>query len=81
MSTLIFVLNPHLRLRKKKKFKEDECIKITSNNPNNPKLQHLPHITNNQITKKKKKKKSPNNTKKIQITQEKGRIISSKAQK
>jgi hypothetical protein len=73
--TLIFILNPHLRLRKKK-IKEDKCIKITSNNPNNPKLQHLPHITNNQIT-----QKSPNNTKKIQITQEKGRIISSKAQK
>ena len=37
VSTLIFVLNPHLRFRKKK-IKEDKCIKITSNTPNNPKL-------------------------------------------
>ena len=54
-----------------------KSIKITINNPNNPKLQKSPHITNNQIT-----QKSPNNTKKIKITQEKGPIIiSSKAQK
>jgi hypothetical protein len=36
--TLIFVLNPHLRFRKKKKNKKDKYIKITSNTPNNPKL-------------------------------------------
>jgi hypothetical protein len=52
--------------KKKKKIKEDKSIKIIENNSNNPKLQHSPHITNNQIT-----QKSPNNTKKIQITQEK----------
>jgi hypothetical protein len=51
VSTLIFVL--------KKEFKGDKSIKITANNPNNPKLQQLPHITNNQIT-----QKSPNNTRK-----------------
>jgi hypothetical protein len=49
--TLIFVL--------KKEFKGDKSIKITANNPNNLKLQQLPHITNNQIT-----QKSPNNTRK-----------------
>jgi hypothetical protein len=71
--TLTFVLNSHFHFRKKK-IKEDKSIKITANNSNNPKLQHLPHITINQIT-----QKSSNNTKKIQITQEKGPIISSKA--
>jgi hypothetical protein len=78
VSTLIFVLNSHFRLekKKKKKIKGDKSIKITANNSNNPKLQHSPHIINNQIT-----QKSSNNTKKIQITQEKGPIISSKAQK
>jgi hypothetical protein len=77
MSTLIFVLNPHFHFReKKKKIKGDKFIKITTNNPNNPKLQHSSHITNNQIT-----QKNPNNTKRIQITQEKGPIISLKAQK
>ena len=50
MSTLIFVLNPHFRFRKKNK--EDKTIKIIANNP---KLQHSLHITNNQIT-----QKSPN---------------------
>ena len=59
MLTLIFILE-------KKKIKGDKSIKITANNPNNPKLQHLPPVTNNQII-----EKSPNNTKKIQITQKK----------
>jgi hypothetical protein len=35
--TLIFVLTPHLRFRKKK-IKKDKYIKITSNTLNNPKL-------------------------------------------
>ena len=35
--TLIFVLNPHLSFRKKKN-KDDKCIKITSKAPNSPKL-------------------------------------------
>jgi hypothetical protein len=73
--TLIFVLNPHFHFRKKK-IKGDKFIKIAANNPNNPKLQHSSHITNNQII-----QKNPNNTKKIQITQEKSPTISSKAQK
>ena len=30
--------------------KGDKFIKIIANNPNNPKLQHSPYITNNQIT-------------------------------
>ena len=47
VSTLIFVLE------KKKKIKGDKSIKITANTPNNPKLQHSPHITNNQITQEK----------------------------
>ena len=46
VSTLIFVLNSHFRFRKKK-IKGDKSIKITTNNPNNLKLQHSLHITNN----------------------------------
>jgi hypothetical protein len=49
MPTLIFVLNSHFRFikKKKKKIKGDKYMKIIANNPNNPKLQHSLHITNN----------------------------------